>query len=57
MSQNRIKPLKQSLGPRDNFLALLYVLGHDFPFLASFSGEGLSAFVVGLHALRTPFHT
>jgi hypothetical protein len=57
VSQNRIKPLKQSLGPRDNFLALLYVLGHDFPFLASFSGEGLSAFVVGLHALRTPFHT
>ena len=32
--QDRVKPLKQPLGSRDDFLALLYALGQGVPLLA-----------------------
>jgi hypothetical protein len=38
-SQDRIKPPKNSLGSRNDFLAPVYVFGHGFPLLPHFLAQ------------------
>jgi hypothetical protein len=42
--QDRVKPLKEPLGSRDDFLALLYALGQGVPLLADLRQECVRVF-------------